>query len=113
MNEIITDISRLTTAHSNKPMIISETGWQNYNADTRLVASHQKQQDYYDKVSKLVYQKTYNALSSPNTIPFMFYFVLSDEKWKCADNYWGIYFEGTSSNLGNKKILTDSFWSKS
>ena len=76
MTAIISDISTLTTAHSSKPMVITETGWQNYNADTRVVASHQKQQDFYDKVSKLVYQKTYNGSSSPNTISFMFYFVL-------------------------------------
>ena len=94
-------------------MIITETGWQNYNSDTRVIASHQKQQDYYDKVSKLVYQKTNNGSSSPNNISFMFYFVLSDEGWKGVDNYWGIYYQGTSTSLGRKKISTDSFWSKS
>ena len=51
-----------------------EQGQQNYNADTRVIASHPKQQDFYDKVSKLVYQKSYNGLSSPNSIPFIFYF---------------------------------------
>jgi len=113
MTAIISDISTLTTAHSSKPLIISETGWQNHNADTRVIASHQKQQDFHDKVSKLVYQKTYNGSSSPNTIPFMFYFVLSDEGWKGGDNHWGIHYQGTSTSLGRKKISTDSFWSKS
>lgn len=73
---------------------------------------HQQQQFFHDKVSKLVYQKTYNGSSSPNTIAFMFFFVLSDEGWKGGDNHWGIYFQGTSCSLGKKKIITDGFWSK-
>lgn len=111
MGVIISDISTLTTAHSLKKLIISESGWQNFNSDTRVIASHSKQQDFYEKMSKLVYQKSYNGSSSPNSIPFMFYFVLSDEGWKGGDNHWGIYFQGTSSSLGNRKIITDSFWS--
>ena len=110
MSSIISEISTLTTAHSSKPLIISETGWQNYNFDNRLIASYQKQQDYYNKISKLVYQKSYNGSPSPNSIPFMFYFVLSNEQWKGGDNHWGIYFQGTSSSLGNRKIIVDSFW---
>ena len=109
---IISDISTLTTAYSSKPLIITETGWQNYNSDTRVISSHSKQQDFYDKISKLVYQKSYNGSSSPNSIQFMFYFILSDERWKGGDNHWGMFFQGTSSSLGNRKIISDSFWSK-
>ena len=101
MTAIISDISTLTAAHSSKSFVITETGWQNYNADTRVIASHSKQQDFYDAISKVVYQKTYNGLSSPNTISFMYYFVLSDEGWKGGDNHWGIYFQRTSSILCN------------
>ena len=42
-----------------------------------------------------------------------FIFVLSDEGWKGGDKHWGIYYQGTSTRLGKKKISTDSFWSKS
>jgi len=80
----------------SKPIVLGETGWQStgYNP---TVTNPANQEQYYELISRYVY-------GDDARFDGMFYFNLTDEAWKGADDNWGLFREGGAGAIGTPKF---------
>lgn len=82
----------------SKPLVIGETGWMCRVPSKDSLDKVALQEEYFRSVSDYVYN------SGKARMAGMFYFNLSDEGWKGAeDDGWGLYAEGDDHLLGQRK----------
>ena len=84
----------------SKPIILGETGWQSTGYHP-TVTNPANMARYYELISRYLY--------GPDArFDGMYYFNFTDEAWKGGDDHWGLFREGTASEIGASKFAIAS-----